>query len=143
MRLRYNVRRDDLWLGLGPSIWGRSQYAVTKACNIQGRSPNVVKVIIHTVRNYLEERIHPSVDCFTAPSMKLGYTYEVSAAVYPLREYAKGTQWKRTAAWSSSLPFICVLATPLDDIGNIIVFPEPSSTTRVLVVLVPIFIRNV
>ena len=74
----------------------------------------------------------PSVDCFAAPSMKLGYTYEVSAAVYPLREYAKGTQWKRIAAWSSSLPFICVLATPLDDIGNIIVFPEPSSTTRVL-----------
>ena len=36
--------------------WPSSHYAVThvrnKNSNIQGRSPNVVKVIFHTIRNY-------------------------------------------------------------------------------------------
>ena len=61
--------------------WCSSHYAVTHV-HIQGRSPNVIKVIFHTTRSKF----------------------------FPLRDapFCKGVQSKRITACSSSLPLMCI-----------------------------------
>ena len=78
--------------------WRSSHYEVrhmrNKNSSIQGRSPYVVKVIFHTIRNCsLRKDFAPSGSKF-----------------FPLREVpiCKRMHMKRITAWSSSLSLVCV-----------------------------------
>ena len=76
-----------------------SHYTVTHVrnenSNIQRRSPNVIKVIYHTIRNSLLKKRNRSL-------------WEQILFFKRSSPFWKGTQLKRTIAWSSSLLLMCV-----------------------------------